>query len=234
MPTILHKIDEASAAIFPGFPFSRQGGHRPPPLFTFGLVKLRISPDTAGILGLACLLLLSACSDPSSEAIKAAKVAAPHKNSHVQAEFKDTTRVDFWTEEKLTWQLKTRSLTQEVRSQRVFAKPVELIAYDRSGAVNARILADSGSMDRNLRYFRARGHVIGSNQKGMRLQADSLLFDKDADRITTGSRVTVRTEMGDILSGRGFRSDAYLNRWEILSGVTGRLRDMAPLQGLMQ
>lgn len=202
-------------------------------MFTFGLVKLRISPDTAGILGLACLLL-SACSDPSSEAIKAAKVAAPHKNSHVQAEFKDTTLVDFWTEEKLTWQLKTRSLTQEVRSQRVFAKPVELIAYDRSGAVNARILADSGSMDRNLRYFRARGHVIGSNQKGMRLQADSLLFDKDADRITTASRVTVRTEMGDILSGRGFRSDAYLNRWEILSGVTGRLRDMAPLQGLMQ
>jgi LPS export ABC transporter protein LptC len=182
---------------------------------------------------LSGLLILGACSDPTPPTIHAKEVdqAAPRQ---VEAEFKDSTVVDFWIEGRLAWKLHTKHLTQELRSQRVHAKPVDLVAYDEKGQVSAHIVSDSGNMDRNLRYFRARGHVVGTNAKGMRLLADSLLYDKDADRISTESHVTVHTETGDVLSGRGFRSDSYLNRWEILSGVTGSLRNLSPLQGLMQ
>jgi LPS export ABC transporter protein LptC len=192
------------------------------------------SSQIARLAMAACLAVLSGCSDPAPQAIRARRTVSVSKDRHAQAEFREATVVDFWTGDKLAWRLHARSLVQEMRSQRVAAKPVELVAYDKTGKVAARILADSGNMDRNLRYFRARGHVVGTNQGGMRLQADSLLFDKDADRITTASRVTVRTEMGDVLTGKGFRSDSYLNRWEILSGVSGSFRDISPLQGLMQ
>jgi LPS export ABC transporter protein LptC len=175
-----------------------------------------------------------ACSDPAPVTIRAKEVEKPAAARKVQAEFRDSTVLDFWVEGRLAWKLKTRHLTQELRSQRVHAKPVDLTAYDEKGRISAHIVSDSGNMDKNLRYFRARGHVVGSNAKGMRLQADSLLFDKDADRISTESRVTVRTEVGDVLTGRGFRSDAHLHRWEIVSGVSGSLRNLSPLQGLMQ
>lgn len=200
---------------------------------TFAFVPMSVS-QIARFAMVACLAVLSGCSDPAPQAIRARRVQTASKERRAQAEFREATVVDFWTGDKLTWRLHTRSLVQEVHSQRVAARPVELVAYDKTGKVAARILADSGNMDRNLRYFRARGHVVGTNQGGMRLQADSLLFDKDADRITTASRVTVRTEMGDVLHGTGFRSDSYLNRWEILSGITGSFRSLSPLQGLMQ
>lgn len=194
-----------------------------------------MAPTFLHRLALAVPLLgLFACSDPAPSTIHAKEVDKKGAPRQVQAEFRDSTIVDFWIEGRLAWKLRTRNLTQELRSQRVNAKPVDLTAYDEQGNVSAHIVSDSGNMDRNLRYFRARGHVVGSNAKGMRLQADSLLFDKDADRISTESKVTVRTEMGDVLSGRGFRSDSYLNRWEILSGVSGSLRNLSPLQGLMQ
>lgn len=181
-----------------------------------------------------CLASLWGCSDPSSQAIRPKEAESDRPAGKVMAEFRDSTVVDFWIEGRLAWKLRTRHLTQEVHSQRVHAKPIDLTSYDEKGKVSAHIVSDSGNMDRNLRYFRARGHVVGSNSKGMRLQADSLLFDKDADRITTESHVTVRTELGDVLSGKGFRSDAHLNSWEIVSGVRGSLRNLSPLQGLMQ
>ncbi len=99
------------------------------------------------------------------------------------------------------------------------------MAFDKKGGIVARIKADSGTMDRGMRFFRAWGHVVGTNQTGMELKTDSIVFDKESDRIHTSARVRVKTEVGDVLTGKGFRSDAYLNRWEILSDVKGQIQD---------
>jgi len=144
----------------------------------------------------------------------------------VDAVFRDGARVDFWQLDTLTWRLNTKTLRQEPGSQKIWARPVDLIAYDRQGNMSARVIADSGTMDRGMRFFRARGHVVGSNHGGMELRTDSIVFDKESDRISTSARVRVKTETGDVLTGRGFRSDAYLNRWEILSDVKGEIRDL--------
>lgn len=179
---------------------------------------------------LLCLTLaLLGCSDaPARPAPSkpAGPVPADSAPKSVQAVFRGGSIVDFWTTDTLAWKLKTRSLRQDPRTERVWTKPVDLSAYDAKGAVVARILADSGTMDRGMRFFRAWGHVVGSNMGGMELKTDSIVFDKESDRIHTSAQVRVKTETGDVLTGKGFRSDAYLNRWEILSNVKGEFRDL--------
>ena len=144
----------------------------------------------------------------------------------VDALFHDGARVDFWQSDSLTWRLNTRTLRQDPGSQKVWARPVDMTAFDKDGRPAAHVLADSGVMDRGMRFFRARGHVVGTNHGGMELRTDSIVFDKESDRIFTSAHVRVRTEAGDVLTGTGFRSDAYLNRWEILSDVRGEFRDL--------
>ena len=152
--------------------------------------------------------------------------SAPATPRTPDAEFHGGARVDFWQSDTLAWRLNTEALRQEPGSQRVWSRPVDLTAYDKARQSVAHVLADSGTMDRGMRFFRARGHVVGSNHTGMELRTDSLVFDKESDRIFTSAKVRVRTETGDILTGTGFRSDAYLNRWEILSDVHGQIRDL--------
>lgn len=147
----------------------------------------------------------------------------------VDAVFKGASRVDFWQSETLTWRMRTSSLRQDPVSQKVWSKPVDLTAYGKKGDIVARIQADSGTMDRGMRFFYAWGHVVGGNHGGMELRTDSIIFDKESDRIFTSARVRVKTEVGDVLTGRGFRSDAYLNRWEILSDIKGQFHDMNAL-----
>lgn len=142
------------------------------------------------------------------------------------AVFHGGARVDFWQSDTLAWRLRTESLRQEPGSQKVWSRPVDLTAFDKSRQPVAHVLADSGTMDRGMRFFRARGHVVGTNHGGMELRTDSLVFDKESDRIFTSAKVRVRTETGDVLTGTGFRSDAYLNRWEILSDVHGQFQDL--------
>ncbi len=149
--------------------------------------------------------------------------AAPRSPDAV---FHGGARVDFWQSDTLTWRLFTETLRQDPSSQRVWSKPVDMTAFDKSRQPVAHVLADSGTMDRGMRFFRTRGHVVGSNHGGMELRTDSLVFDKESDRIFTSAKVRVRTETGDVLTGTGFRSDAYLNRWEILSDVHGQIRDL--------
>lgn len=180
-------------------------------------------------------LVLGACTthrSPPPQDDAAPDSTVPEKK--VQAEFGDGAVVDFWMAETLTWTMRSRTLRQEDHSERVWAKPVDLVAYDKKGQISARVKADSGTMDKGMRYFRAWGHVVGSNKGGMELRTDSIVFDKESNQIHTAARVRVKTEVGDVLTGRGFRSDSYLNRWEILSDVRGQLRDLSsfPFGGL--
>jgi len=174
--------------------------------------------------------LLGSCQhQPPPSRADAVPDTVPTGSDHVEARFTEGQVVDFWMSETLSWTLTSRNLRQDRESDRVWALPVDLVAYDKAGGVNAHVTSDSGAMDRSMRFFRAWGHVVASNKGGMELRADSILFDKESDRIHTASRVRVKTESGDVLTGRGFRSDAYLNRWEILSDVRGSIQDLNSL-----
>ena len=180
---------------------------------------------------LGAILLLVGCWKPAPRKAEADPV--PREDSivepvgprTVQALFRGGAVVDFWQSDTLAWKLNTALLRQDPRTERVWTKPVDLIAFDKKGGIVARIKADSGTMDRGMRFFRAWGRVVGTNATGMELKTDSIVFDKESDRIHTSARVRVKTEVGDVLTGKGFRSDAYLNRWEILSDVKGRIQD---------
>ena len=174
--------------------------------------------------------ILVGCTKPAPPAAKTKAAPKPETDSvpkAVQAVFRGGAVVDFWMAETLAWKLNTLSLRQDPRTERVWTRPVDLMAFDHDEEIVARVKADSGTMDRGMRFFRAWGHVVGSNNGGMELRTESIVFDKESDRIYTAARVRVKTETGDILTGRGFRSDAYLNRWEILSDVKGQIRDLS-------
>lgn len=172
---------------------------------------------------------LVGCDSKSSVPRDATPAPPPPPPGRVEARFSQGQVVDFWMSDTLAWTLTSKELRQDQSGDRVWAKPVDLVAFGKSGKVNAHVVADSGSMDRNMRFFRAWGHVVASNKGGMELRADSIVFDKEANRIHTASKVRVKTESGDVLTGRGFRSDANLNSWEILSDVRGTIRDLNSL-----
>lgn len=173
---------------------------------------------------------LGACKhSPAKPHGDAPKDTLPPPPGRVEATFTQGQEVDFWMSDTFAWKLRSRSLRQDQESERVWARPVDLTAFGKSGDINAHVVADSGAMDRAMRYFRAWGHVVAGNKRGMELQADSIIFDKESNQIHTASRVRVKTENGDVLTGRGFRSDANLNSWEILSDVRGSIQDLGAL-----
>jgi LPS export ABC transporter protein LptC len=175
---------------------------------------------------------LGACKKPPAKQHAEAPVdssSEPNHSDRVEATFTEGQTVDFWMSDTLAWRLRSKTLRQDPESDRVWAKPVDLVAYNKNGTVNAHVTSDSGAMDKAMRFFRAWGHVVAGSKKGMELRADSIIFDKESNQIHTASRVRVKTESGDVLTGRGFRSDANLNNWEILSDVRGSIQDLGSL-----
>jgi LPS export ABC transporter protein LptC len=106
-------------------------------------------------------------------------------------------------------------------SELVNASPVDLSVFDSLGAPLMRVTADSGAVDEAVNFLLARGNVHGVSSKGMELRTDSLRWSKTLNQVTTEAAVRVVSENGDLLTGRGFVSDANLDHWQILSDVQG-------------
>ncbi|MDQ3000520.1 MAG: LPS export ABC transporter periplasmic protein LptC [Fibrobacterota bacterium] len=137
------------------------------------------------------------------------------------AEYKDTTILDMYEGSRLSWVLKTQYLVKWPRTDLVKAKPVNLIVYDSLGKIAFRITADSGTVDEGISFLVASGHVHGHSVKGVDIRSDSLRWNKAINQISTEAKVRVVSEEGDILTGKGFISDAKLDNWQILSDVKG-------------
>ncbi len=137
------------------------------------------------------------------------------------AEYRDTTILDMYEGSKLSWILKTQYLVKWPRTDLVRARPVNLLVYDSLGKVLVRVTADSGAVDENMSYLVASGHVHGHSEKGVDITSDSLRWNKAINQISTEARVRVISEEGDVITGRGFLSDAKLDNWQILSDVHG-------------
>lgn len=172
-----------------------------------GLISLGFS------LGLLCL---SACTKVGEQPTE----KGPTKELPL-AEYRDTTILDMYEGSRLSWVLKTKYLVKWPRTEMVKAKPVNLIVYDTLGNVMVRVTSDSGSVDEGISFLVASGHVHGHSEKGVDITSDSLRWNKAINQISTDARVRVISEDGDILTGKGFISDAKLDNWQILSDVKG-------------
>ena len=143
------------------------------------------------------------------------------EHSYPLAEYKDSTVLTMHEGSRLSWILRTLRLTKFNTSDRIETKPVDLKVYDSTGAEVVHVTADSGTVDESVSFLGAMGHVHGRSTKGLDITTDSLRWNKAENRISTESRVRVITEDGDVLTGRGFVSDANLDNWQILSDVKG-------------
>ncbi len=141
--------------------------------------------------------------------------------------FTDTTLLDCYDKDVLSWKLKTAYLERWSDKEVVFMRPVLVDIYDSVGERVAFLRADSGRMDMKFTYVYAYGHVYALTPKGASVRADSLLWNKRDDQVKTDSYVRVVSEDGDVLQGKGFVSDARMDNWRILSNVTGIFQDAA-------
>ena len=141
--------------------------------------------------------------------------------------FTDTTLLDCYDKDILSWKLKTAYLERWSDKEVVFMRPVLVDIYDSVGERVAFLRADSGRMDMKFTYVYAYGHVYALTPKGASVRADSLLWNKRDNMVRTDSYVRVVSEDGDVLQGKGFESDAHMDNWRILSNVTGIFQDAA-------
>src|SRR4051812_17331527 len=162
------------------------------------------------------LLVLVSCTKVDNEP----KAKGPVKELPL-AEYRDTTILDMYEGSRLSWILKTHYLVKWPRTDLVRARPVDLNVFDSVGKTMVRVTSDSGSVDEAVSFLVASGHVHGHSEKGVDITTDSLRWNKAINQISTEARVRVVSEDGDILTGRGFLSDAKLDNWQILSDVKG-------------
>ena len=162
------------------------------------------------------LLALSACTKIGDE-----PVAKGPKKELPLAEYRDTTVLDMYEGSHKSWVLKTKYLVKWPRTDLVRARPVDLVVYDTTGKKLFWVTSDSGTVDENISFLVASGHVHGHSEKGVDITSDSLRWNKAINQISTEARVRVISEEGDVLTGKGFISDAKLDNWQILADVKG-------------
>lgn len=141
--------------------------------------------------------------------------------------FTDTTLMDSYDKNVLSWKLKTAYLERWADKEVIFVHPVLVDIYDSLGERVAFLRADSGRLDMKFTYVYAYGHVYALTPKGASVRADSLLWNKKDNLVKTDSYVRVVSEDGDVLQGKGFESDAKMDNWKIISNITGIFQDVA-------
>ncbi|MBO7131044.1 MAG: LPS export ABC transporter periplasmic protein LptC [Fibrobacterales bacterium] len=169
-----------------------------------------------------CALFLAGCTPLEDDAPPRRAVKRPSML------FDDAVTMDFHDGPLLVWRLRTGYLERWSNDERLFVRPVDVEFFDSLGRKNATLRADSGTLDGNLTYIRAYGNVHAQSFDGASVRSDSLLYDKNRDKVTTDAEVRVVSRDGDVLQGRGLVSDARLRDWRIVSEVRGIFQDAGP------
>jgi LPS export ABC transporter protein LptC len=174
----------------------------------------------AAVFLLCCAVFFSACEEIEEEK-PWIQVDRP------QMLFTDTTLLDSYNGNVLSWKLKTAYLERWADKEIVFVRPIFVDIYDSVGERAAFLRADSGRFDMKFTYVNAYGHVYALTPKGASVRADSLIWNKADNLVRTESYVRVVSEDGDVLQGKGFQSDAKMDNWKILANVTAIFQDAA-------
>jgi LPS export ABC transporter protein LptC len=188
----------------------------------FLLRQVKSTLRTLPFTGILAFFLLTACEEPEEEPVPDGEAV-----ERPMMLFTDTTLLDFYENENLSWKVKTAYLERWGGTEKIFAKPILVDIFDSTGEHSAFLRADSGTLDNRMSYVYAYGHVYALTPKGASVRADSLLWHKKDNLVKTESYVRVVSEDGDVLQGKGFESDAKMENWHILSEVTGIFQDAA-------
>jgi LPS export ABC transporter protein LptC len=164
---------------------------------------------------IAPLLLIISCTKTDEE------YGVWEPKEHPVMLFSDTTILDLYEGDRLSWKVKTAYLERWGGSDSIFVKPIFADIYDSLGNKAAYLRADSGNLNMRMTFVRAYGRVYALSPKGAAVRADSLLWLKSDDKIRTDGPVRVVGETGDVLQGMGFISDSRLENWHIRSNATG-------------
>ncbi len=133
---------------------------------------------------------------------------------------------------KVQWILKTKYMKRDNKQDKMLATPINFNYYGGKKKPLSFLTADKGeSKGNNFDIFYVTGNVRINSTKGYKLKADNLHWDKASNTVTTPDRIRFKTKSGDILTGRGFRSDPDLDNWEILHDVKGELQDFEEKMG---
>lgn len=126
---------------------------------------------------------------------------------------------------KTEWILRTTHMTKKRIEGKAIAEPVEFDYYGGKKDPLSHLTAKRGeTTGQNFESLYVEGDVKVSSNKGYRLQAQNLRWNKKTNRITTNDRVHFTTRQGDLLTGVGFVSDPDLENWKILKDVKGEFQ----------
>ena len=141
-------------------------------------------------------------------------------------EFTGTTTVTLIDSGRVEWVLTTPHMTREWSDEKTHAEPIVFDYYGGKKEPVSHLTANRGmTQGKNIEKFYVEGRVRIRSKKGFKLRAQNLHWNKKTNRITSDGRVRFTTRSGDVLKGRGFRSDPDLDNWEILHDVQGEFQN---------
>jgi len=132
----------------------------------------------------------------------------------------------FYDDSLLQWELKADIMRKPLTDTgKMLAYPVDITIFDSSGNVSTRVLADSGSTDGTMEYFKAWGNVLVRTKDSMTVRSEKLWWSKEQRRIESDTFVQIETVKGDILRGKGLDALEDFTRFSFKSEVSGEFPD---------
>ena len=103
-----------------------------------------------------------------------------------------------------------------------FDSGIKVDFYNNKGEHTSHLIADKGQLFEDTNDVEARENVIAKSDSGITLRSQSLRWLNRTQKIVTEDFVTITTQKGDTLRGKGFESDQNLKNWFIKkpTGVT--------------
>lgn len=93
----------------------------------------------------------------------------------------------------------------------------EVVFYDSLEVQEAKLTAQNGRYTEKDKKMVSTGNVVLSNRAGAKLETEEITFLLDSARIFTDKFVTITTENGSILRGKGLESNDSFTKYKILN-----------------
>ena len=104
---------------------------------------------------------------------------------------------------------------------RIVLRPLRGIFFSSNGAKDGIITAREGVYDTRLATLESRGDVVVNSLDGKRLETPFCRFDQRLNLISSDSTFFL-SEPGRDLRGKGFRSDADLNTFSVITLISSK------------
>lgn len=175
---------------------------------------------------LVCLALL--CGISSCTKIDAPG-GARQRSEYADLNYDDSLHVEQRDGNKLKWSLRACSLKRwpnKANLTQVYGVSIDL--YDSTGALSAWLRADSALIFDAGNRIQVYGSARARSPKNLEISSDSLWIERSMNSVHTEAPVRILTPQGDLLSGKGLKSDLKLENWQILSKVKAIFQNFGP------